>query len=493
MSDQPVPRLGGRVKLKLHDAVAQSVGLMGPVFSIAFLVPLVVGITSATGKGAGTAAALSVVIAGVGVLGLGWIVAAYARKIHSAGSLYDYVTDGLGGRVGAASGWLYYLGVLALGAAILPMIGGTIRDTIAGEWNVNPLPQSVWDLFLLILVGAVLFMGVALSTRLQLVLALTSVIVVLVFSIYVIFKSHGLSHVAQGFKTSGSSTGFSGVMFGVLYGVLLFTGFETSANLGEETEHPRRDIPRAVLYSVLAIGVFYVIGTFAQVAGFHFSLSNMQSAAANPLFALGSPGASGGFGGVWIRRLLELVVIFDMIAVLVGCSVSASRGIFALARDRRLPHSLSSVTPRATPMAGSVVVLGAYVVSILLTILTSVWTLPGLPGSLHYISVFSFLSTFGGFALAMIYVLMCVGAIFGLRDTPRTWTVWLAAAVGIAVTGGAIFGAIYKVPHPTVWAPYAALIIFAVCVASAFIRHAMSPLVTTFAGLNAVEQDAQKL
>ena len=72
-------------KLKLVDAVAQSVGFMGPVFSIAFLVPLVMGIASASGKGAGVAAPLAVLISAIGVLGIGWIVAEYARRIHAAG------------------------------------------------------------------------------------------------------------------------------------------------------------------------------------------------------------------------------------------------------------------------------------------------------------------------------------------------------------------------------------------------------------------------
>ena len=54
-------RLGGTGrKLTLVDVVAQSVGFMGPVFSIAFLVPLVMGIISATGNGAGIAAPLSI-------------------------------------------------------------------------------------------------------------------------------------------------------------------------------------------------------------------------------------------------------------------------------------------------------------------------------------------------------------------------------------------------------------------------------------------------
>src|ERR1039458_10468143 len=90
-------------------------------------------------------------IAAIGVTGLGWIVAEYTRKIQAAGSLYDYVTDGLGGRVGTAAGWLYYVGMLALGAGILPMIGGTIHDTIVSEFSRAPFGYLVWDLILLVL------------------------------------------------------------------------------------------------------------------------------------------------------------------------------------------------------------------------------------------------------------------------------------------------------------------------------------------------------
>ncbi len=78
VSSEP-QRLGGARKLTLVDAVAQSVGFMGPVFSIAFLVPLLVGIISASGKGAGVAAPLSVLLAAIGVFALGWIVAQYAE------------------------------------------------------------------------------------------------------------------------------------------------------------------------------------------------------------------------------------------------------------------------------------------------------------------------------------------------------------------------------------------------------------------------------
>ena len=47
-------RLGAKV-LSLPDVVAQSVGFMGPVFSSAFVIPLVIGVASASGRGGGIA------------------------------------------------------------------------------------------------------------------------------------------------------------------------------------------------------------------------------------------------------------------------------------------------------------------------------------------------------------------------------------------------------------------------------------------------------
>ena len=65
-------RLGGK-KLSLIDVLAQSVGFIGPVFSAAFIIPLIIGVNAAA-KGAGTSAALAVLLAAVGMFAIGWIV-----------------------------------------------------------------------------------------------------------------------------------------------------------------------------------------------------------------------------------------------------------------------------------------------------------------------------------------------------------------------------------------------------------------------------------
>jgi amino acid transporter len=446
-------------KLTIVDAVAQSIGFMGPVFSIAFLVPLVMGLTSATGNGAGVAAPLAVLIAAIGVLAFGWIIAEYARRIHAAGSLYVYVTDGLGNRLGGASGFLYYSGIIALGAAILIMLGGTIHDTLLAEFHHAFLSELGWDVVLLVIACITVFFGVALSTRTQLILALVSITVVSIFFVYVIIKVGSDNDVAKAFNPSNAPNGMTGVIYGVLYGVLLFTGFETAANLGEETEHPGRDIPRAVLFSVLGITAFYLVGSYAQVAGFGFNL-NLGEAAGAPLFALASPGSVGGYGSVAVVRLLELVVMLDMLAVMIGCATAGSRGLFALGRDGRLPRAMGKSSSRGTPLVAGTVLMVLYAITIAVTIWwTSLWQNPALP---HYVAVFTVLAGYGSLAIATIYLLLCIGAVRGLADHPKYWAVILSAVVGAIVTGAAIFGAVYKQPSPLNYLPYVAVVIFVV-------------------------------
>jgi len=96
----------GKAKLSLVDAVAQSVGFMGPVFVSALILPLIVA-AGAAGKGAGVATPFVVIVTAIGIAAIGWIIALYARRIHAAGALYDYVTHGFGERVGFWAGWVY--------------------------------------------------------------------------------------------------------------------------------------------------------------------------------------------------------------------------------------------------------------------------------------------------------------------------------------------------------------------------------------------------
>jgi hypothetical protein len=89
-------------------------------------------------------------------------------------------------------------------------------------------------------------------------------------------------------------------------------------------------------------------------------------------------------------------------------------------------------------------------------------TLLALPDFPHYYSVFVWCATFGGFALLVVYLLMSIGAFREVANSPNKAGIVIAAIVGIAITGAGIWGSFYKVPSPTLIAPWAALIWFAV-------------------------------
>jgi amino acid transporter len=464
-------RLGGR-RLSLIDVVAQSVGFMGPVFSAAFLIPLIAGF-GAAGKGAGVATPFAVILAAIGTFALGWIVAQYAKKVHAAGSVYDYASNGLGGWLGGVAGWIYYGGTTVLASAIAVLVGWFVHDvifTVAPATpgvisSESPLPMWVWSLLYVAAVFLIQYLGVRLSTRVQLTLALVSAVVVLAFFVKVILDAPINS--LRAFNPGESADGWGGILFGVLYGVLIFVGFETAANLAEEASEPKRAIPRAVLLTVVVVSIFYVIASYAMIAGFGFDVGILTSpeVAAAPLFALGSPPAVGGYGSTTILKVLEVVVLLDVMAVGLGAAVASARGVFALARDRRIPGVLASVSAtRGTPVGAIVFV---ELVSVVMVVLSEGWDdLFAIPKTPHYLAMFQWLSTFGGFALMIVYGLMALGSFNGLADHRNRAGVIIASVVGLVVSVGAVYGGIYRQQNPfdlvwmyvAVWAVLGAIV-----------------------------------
>ena len=113
-----------------------------------------------------------------------------------------------------------------------------VHDTLAGEFGFTLVPYWVWNLAFVGLVAYVMWAGVQISTRVQLALSLISAAVVLLFFVDVILNAPAQD--LSVFTPAASEQGWGGILFGVLYGVLIFVGFETAANLAEETAEPKR-------------------------------------------------------------------------------------------------------------------------------------------------------------------------------------------------------------------------------------------------------------
>jgi amino acid transporter len=453
VADQTVEyeRLGAP-KLSLVDAVAQSVGFMGPVFVSAIILPLIVIGGGFAGRGAGLATPFAIVLAFIGVLALGWIIAAWAKRVHAAGALYDYAAHGLGERAGYVAGWIYYWGTLALTAALPLALGGITEGLLRDDLGWGSPPYWIIALIYSAILFAVLYFGVQISTRVQLTLALVSATVLVIFFVSVIFRADTQS--IKPFLPSSSADGWSGIFFGMLFGVLAFVGFETAANLGEETNDPGRNIPRAIILSIVVAAVLFLIAGYAQAVGFGLD-AKAWGASTAPLFELGAPGA---FGSRNIDRLLQLVVILDMCAVGIGASVATSRGIFALARDRKLPRAFASVSARyGTPVAATLLTVASVVVTVLVVRFSH--GLLALGGGPEWFPMFVWLAGFGSLALAAVYALVAVGGLRGLWAVENRTILLIAGILGLVVSLGAIFGSVYKTTSPTNRIPWAVGII----------------------------------
>ena len=126
--------------------------------------------------------------------------------------------------------------------------------------------------------------------------------------------------------------------------------------------------------------------------------------------------------------------------------------------------------------------IGAAVVTLLVN---QFWTgLFALPQTPHYFALFAWGSTFGGFALVVVYLLMSVGSLRSFAQAERRVSLIVSAIIGILITGGAIYASFFKVTKPTIYAPWLAIVLFVVGLASTWVLRARESASTHLADLS---------
>ena len=132
----------------------------------------------------------------------------------------------------------------------------------------------------------------------------------------------------------------------MVFAILAFIGFEASAPLGEEAKNPRRTVPRAVVGSALAIGLFYVLCSYAWVFGAGFDNFVAQATGADPWRNLGKVF----WGTGWV---LVFLAICNSIAANSNAAVNAATRVFyslvaERARAARARHARTRSSRRRT-------------------------------------------------------------------------------------------------------------------------------------------------
>jgi amino acid transporter/nucleotide-binding universal stress UspA family protein len=143
-----------------------------------------------------------------------------------------------------------------------------------------------------------------------------------------------------------------------------FEGYEVIAQAGDETIDPKRNLPKAMIYSVVIVTFTYVAVAFASIVAVKSGSTGVEG----PVWEWIGSFRERGFGEAISRLMpygnffLTLAVIFASVSALNATIFSATRASYALGRDRMLPKFFSRISPiRKTPW---VALLGTGVICI---------------------------------------------------------------------------------------------------------------------------------
>ncbi len=173
----------------------------------------------------------------------------------------------------------------------------------------------------------------------------------------------GFSHgdVSRPFTDINSSFVSSGVFSATALVFFIYIGFEDIANLTEEAHNPTKNIPRALILSVIITSIIYILVAISVIA---ILPSDELAKSSSPLVAVADTvGSTAG-------KFIGIAALFATASTALITLISISRMLFGMARDGDMPKILSNLLPkRKTPWVAA---LALFIAAILLLLLGEV-------------------------------------------------------------------------------------------------------------------------
>lgn len=413
---------GLRRELRFWEAIALSIAIMAPTAAMALNGTAIAALV-------GRAVPLAFAFALVGVLLVSYAFVQLTREVNHAGSVYAFCGLTLGPRVGFLAGWAllgtYLCFAVASSAEVGLFFSAFLASTgiaAAADW----LPIALVSAILIAFIAAG---DVRVATRSLLTMEGISVALIVILVVVIVVR------IAGGHAPSGQSfalgdalslpggTSLDTIATAAVFGFLSFAGFEGAASLGEETDEPGRNIPRALLGAVLGTGVFYLVVIFAQTIGFGTDAAGVKAFAgsSSPLGDL-----SKSYVGSALQDAINLGAAVSAFASALGAVTAGSRILFALARDGLGGRGrLGGVSARTGAPVGALAVVMAVGAAGLVA--------QRIAGT-NAVNAFLYPGTIGVLSLMVAYLATNVGAIRRLfLSRPRRRPLWEVAVPLLAI------------------------------------------------------------
>jgi len=348
-------------------------------------------------ENAGLAATGSFAIGGLIALLVALPTSELATAMPRSGGGYYFISRGMGTAYGAIVGIGLWLGLVFAAAFYLVGLGHYASAVVAELGLVLPFsPVIAIGLVFGVVLTAVSVGGTENTAAIQNVVVGVLLVVLTGFLSYGVFDAVGVFG-----RTSVPEQFFSRGYFPVLTtAALVFTsylGFAQVATVAGEIKQPGRNLPLAMVGSVLIVTVFYVVTIFVATSAFgadrlgQFGETAMVEVARE---SLGLPGAIAILGA-------GLLATFSSANASI---LSASRAVYALSRDALLPRKAGEINLQYGTPHIALLAAGGPILALVAT--GQVELLAEVASFLHLI----------------MYGLMCITLIVLRRQSPEWYT-----------------------------------------------------------------------
>ena len=335
------------------------------MFAISFAsVSVIIGIFATFGDVLQTSGPLGIwlfPLVAVGQILVALVYAQFAARIPLTGSSYQWASRLANPKVGWMFGWVAVCNAAISAPAIdnalatqclMPLLNMAPNEATARLITVGLLVlQALIVVMSTRIVGWInsISVGVELAIVVVLGIALTVAVVVTGNGSTGNLVSQGIAAGSPDYLALGG-----GLMGALIMGLSTLIGFDAAANMAEEAKNPVRDVPRAIVGSVVTAAVLGML----LVVALTVSIRDMNAASTSNSAVAEIMNQQFGAG---LERPFLVVIAIAFFGAAVVAMAGTSRMIFAMARDDRFPghRVLKRVNRRtSTPIWATVLQLG---------------------------------------------------------------------------------------------------------------------------------------
>ncbi|MEU0808483.1 amino acid permease [Streptomyces sp. NPDC005970] len=304
---------------------------------------------------AGPAVVVSFAIAGLTALFSALSYAELAGTIPVSGSSYSYAYATLGELVAWVCGWClileYGVSVAAVavgwGQYLNELLDGTLGVTIPGALAAPPGDGGLFNLpalLVVLLAMAFLLGGAKESARAN------AIMVAVKIAALVLFCAVAFTGVRAGNYTPFMPLGMAGVSAAGATLFFSYIGFDAASTAGEEARNPQRDLPRAIMLSLVIVTTLYCLVAAVAVGALPWRRFAGSEAA---LAGIMRDVTGQSFWAVLLAAGAVVAIASVVLTVLYG----QTRILFAMSRDGLVPKVFSRIHPASgVPRANTVIV-----------------------------------------------------------------------------------------------------------------------------------------